>query len=362
MRAVSSSRLGALALSRTPKVELDQDVDRPSYSKSYLDELKGSTPTTPRDLSQYNSSAEDELAVIQPQTQALDIASKFGSSALKLSAIPSAAEIAEKKERRNRLAKEEQASALTASARGTGSVRNQDDFVSLDAYDSDGEFKPSRMQVSSYLREDRIADASEHTRLVPEDEDIAEGFDDFVEDNTATNRNKNRINMGMKSDPVRERANIKNLIDHAEGGSDSDSDGSESENSDASAEHAYMTSQTRHGAGFSHLSKDERRRQEKEAVRPKQPEKTTPVPTLVEGLARLKELRESADMNRQRAELRKVEIERRLKEVENEKIRIQSALEDLGRQLEESSKRVAEEGRNGDAMIVDRGLEGLGTQ
>lgn len=359
MRTASSSRLGASVLSRTAKTEREQEADRPSYSKSHLDELKGSTPTTPKDLSQYNSSAEDDLAVIQPQTQALDIASKFGSSALKTSAIPSAAEIAEKKERRNRLAKEEQAAALSTQ-RGTGSVRNQDDFVSLDAYDSDGEFKPSRLQVSSYLRDDRIADASEYTRLVPEDEEIAEGFDDFVEDDTSKNRN--RINMSMKSDPVRDRSNIKNLIDQAEGGSGSDSDGSESENSDASAEHAYVTSQTRHGAGFSHLSKDERRRQEKEAVRPRQPDKTTPVPTLAEGLARLRELKESAEMNRQRAELRRHEIERRLKEVEGEKSRIQSALEDLGKQLEESSKKVAEEGRNGDAMVVERGLEGLGEQ
>ena len=348
----------------------DRKVDRPNYSKSYLDELKGSTPSTPKDLSAQVSSAEDDdLAVIQPQTQALDTASKFGtSSASGSSAIPSASEIAEKKARRERLAKESQAAALTTSGRNTGSVRNQDDFVSLDAFDSDGEFKPSRLQVSTYIKDDKAADEMEYTRLVPEDEDIAEGFEHFLEDQPAGHQSKksaNRINMSMKQDPKRERDAMRDMIEVAEGASGEESEESGSENSDASAEHAYMTAQTRHGAGFSHLSKEERRRQDKEAQRPKQPEKTTPVPTLAASLGRLRELKEAAELNKTRAQTRKVEIERRLKEVEVEKTRIQSALEDLGRQLEEANQKVTNQeqnGSNGMVTVIERGLDSIGGQ
>ncbi|KAK5075446.1 hypothetical protein LTR64_001653 [Lithohypha guttulata] len=370
-RPQNSSRLAVSRAVETSREDRDRDGERPTYSKSYLDELKGSTPNTPKDLSAQVSSAEDDhdndLALIQPQTQALDIASKFGATATKPGAIPSAAEIAEKKARRERLAKEAQASAITITAGRGRSVKNNDDYVSLEAYDSDGEFKPSRMQVSTYLQKDRADNELEYTRLLPEDEDIAEGFEQFVEDETlGQKKNKNRINMSMRLDSSAERAAIRKQIDAVEGGADADSDASDnssSEASDASAEHAYMAAQTRHGAGFSHLSKEERRRQEREAQRPRQPDKTTPIPTLAAGVARLRELKEQAELGKRKAESRKVEIQRRLKEVAAEQVRIQSALDELGRQLEETNRRVEEQGevgqRNG---AVERGLDSMGGQ
>lgn len=362
----NAGRLGASALSRAPIHRDDRQQDRPNYSKNYLEELKGSTPTTPQDQSEHASLDEDvDLALIQPQTQALDIASKFGSSAATPNAIPSAAEIAEKKARRERLAKEASASTLTIAHRGSGSVKNNDDFVSLDAYDSDGEFKPSRMQVSTYLQKDRADNELEYSRLVPEDEDIAEGFEQFVEDDAApglqSKKNKNRINMSMRSDPNADRDAIRRMIQIAEGGGEgSDESDEDSEASDASAEHAYMNAQTRHGAGFSHLSKEERRRQEKEARRPRQPEKTTPIPTLAAGVARLRELREQALMRKQSSEKRKQEILRRLEEIQGEKGRIQSALDDLGKQLEAADEKVAEQKNERGNGVVHRGLDSLG--
>lgn len=77
---------------------------RPGYSAEHLSELKTSTPNATKISTEGESSH-----------QALDIASKFGDSALALSQteqsaayhIPSEAEIREKKERRRRLAKEQ---------------------------------------------------------------------------------------------------------------------------------------------------------------------------------------------------------------------------------------------------------------
>ena len=350
-----------------PQRERDRDEpERPSYSKSYLDELKGSTPSTPKDLSLYNSSTEDELP-LTTQTRALDIASKFGSSALNplASAIPSAAEIQEKKDRRLRLAREQQADALGSNTnkRNGGSINNNDDFVSLDAYDSDGEFKPSRLQVSAHLHNDRLENAQEYTRLIPEDEDIAEGFDQFVDDDHEKIAKSGRIQMGMKTNDAVERQRIRSMIRDAEGATDSDEDSDDSDGSDASAEHAYIAAQTSHGVGFSHLTKEQRRRHEKEARRPRQPEKTTPIPTLAAGLARLRELQSSSELNRARAEARKAEIVRRLESVEEEKERIQRALEELGGQLEATSGRVAAQTPNGEGSRVRQGgLDDIGAQ
>lgn len=352
-----ATRIGASAISRSSALQRDEG-DRPSYSKSYLDELKGSTPSTPKDLSLYNSSAEDELPAA---TSSLDIASKFGAATNKPSAaIPSAAEIAEKKARRLRLAREHEAAAATS-----GSVKNNDDFVSLDAYDSDGEFKPSRLQVSNYLRNDRADDAQEYTRLVPEDEDIAEGFEQFVEDDHAQQQKTGRILMGMKPNTDQERERMREMIDAAEGASASDESDADSD-SDASAEQNYVTAQTAHGTAFSNLSASQRRKIEKETRRPKQPDKTTPVPTLAAGLSRLRELKEQAEMNRTRAENRKAEIRRRLAEIDSEKGRIQGALADLGEQLEAAERKVQaekeSEGLNGGAEVRQGGLDDIGAR
>src|SRR5256886_8117286 len=43
--------------------------DRPSYSKDYLNELRNSTPSTPKDLSSYNSSIEDDEDVDRKSTR-----------------------------------------------------------------------------------------------------------------------------------------------------------------------------------------------------------------------------------------------------------------------------------------------------
>lgn len=405
------SRLAESAAAISSSRANRQEQDGPVYNKSYLEELKGSTPSTPKDISLYNSSAEDTdnpttaaTALTTTGNRALDLAAKFGtSSALSsASAIPSAAEIQEKKDRRARLAKEQQAAklGLTASSAG-GSIGKNDDYVSLDAYDSDGEFKPSRLQVASFTKADHLQSAEEYTRLVPEDEDLAEGFDSFVEDEHNItgidsrrdgDRSRNRIlmsraNPNQRQQDLRDRETLRAMIDEAEGGGggtgmsqrhSSDNDGNasgdesdesnSSDSSDASLRHAYNAAQTSRGtAAFGHneTAAKTRRRAERDAIRPRQPEKTTSIPTLAVALGRLRELHGQAEMEKQRAEKRKAEIERRLVEVESEKGRIQQGLEELGRQLEATKLQRDEDTEminvngNGNGRI-ERGLDNIG--
>ena len=147
---------------------LRQTEDRPSYSADALNELKISTPSTPKDLR--------SLSDIEPEeNKALDLAAKFGSDLLVYdsnSAIPTDAEIREKKERRARLAKEQDF------------INLDDNDAEMDDEDSDGE--------RSLLPYAKLKPKKEETRLVRDDEDIAEGFDEFVSDG--------RIALGKKAE------------------------------------------------------------------------------------------------------------------------------------------------------------------
>lgn len=329
---------------QTPKIQSTNATPEPDTRTSAQSHI---LPTASDQTEGHNAGA------LQPQTLTIDIASKFGPSASTStpSGIINPTQIAERKARRARLAKESQAALLSSNNNNNdgNSISKNSDFISLDAYDSDGEFKPSRLQLSTYLHDDNIATSKEFTRLVPEDEDIAEGFESFVEADNAGG--PNRLNMSMKINEAKEREAIRNLIDRAEGHSlkdndsdasharsddddnDSDGDGASSD-SDASQTAAYTTAQTLHGTSLSHLSASQRRQLTRDAVRPKAPEKTTAIPSLAAGLARLRELQGRAEQGRVRAEVRIGEIERRLGEVEGEKVRIQRGLEEVGRELE----------------------------
>jgi hypothetical protein len=149
-----------------PEATRPADEERPSYSKDYIAELRNSTPSTPRDL---KPSAEEE-----EETQALDIASKFGPIALlpteTSSAIPTQAEILEKKARRRRLAQQENA--------------YDDEEERPWASDDEGEdeFRQRRNEISL-----RPKEKYPETRLIHEDEDIAEGFEDSADSDEERN-------------------------------------------------------------------------------------------------------------------------------------------------------------------------------
>lgn len=191
--------------------------DKPSYSKDYLAELRNSTPSTPKGSKSAAASEDDE------PSKALDIASKFGPLASfksdDSSLIPTEAEIREKKERRARLAKQQQ------------------NFIPLDGEEDEG-----FASDGSESRNEIILPPKEkypESRLVREDEDIAEGFDDFVEDG--------KISLGRKAErdaKKKRRTEIAELIAEAENASSDDA----SDDSEADRNAAYEAAQTRAGA------------------------------------------------------------------------------------------------------------------
>jgi hypothetical protein len=259
----NASKRSSLLASNLPTRQVEDDDDGPSYSAASLRELKESTPSTPQavttDVS--NSDIED----VSDGTQALDLSSKFGSSLARYqqpSIIPSASEIAEKKARRARLAKEEAA----------------DEFISLD---------PDDLDVDDDLDENVMRDDSgrlvlkpkdkynqAESRLVRDDEDVMENFDEFTEAD-------GKILLGRKAEAEAARRRKQEMaaqIAAAEGASDSDSDASERERNEA-----FEAAQTKHGTYGAH------ERQDKDGdARPRTPPTITPLPTLDGVIERLR--------------------------------------------------------------------------
>lgn len=295
-----------------------QTEERPSYSKNYLDELKTSTPSTPKDLKSL-SDVEDG------QSKALDLAAKFGSDPelQQDSAIPTDAEIREKKERRARLAKEEE-------------------YINLSDDDESNEISllPQKQKPE--------------TRLVRDDEDIAEGFDEFVDDG--------RVALGKKAEREQKRrqeAQMRELINEAEGSSDEDTDDSEAER-----KAAYEAAQTR--AGMDGLRKEDPYARPR---RPKTPPKITPLPTLTACLERLQASLASMQYTKMQKIKRMEELQREKADIAVREEEIQRLLKEAGENYEKlrAEAGLAEgEHRNGQSMIGDgtstpgRGLESLG--
>ena len=164
-RVIESNALSKSIPFQVPKWE--EDGERPTYSKDYLNELKSSTPTAPKDLGNLKTTADDEAG--------LDVSELEGAIIVDIEEtgpahIPSEAEIREKKERRARLAREQ-------------------DFISFNDEGSGRQlsFLPQRKKAES--------------RLVREDEDIGEGFDEFVDDG--------KISLGKKQEREARRQSTK---------------------------------------------------------------------------------------------------------------------------------------------------------
>ncbi|KAL8998212.1 MAG: hypothetical protein Q9169_002697 [Polycauliona sp. 2 TL-2023] len=316
--ALRKSTGASLAAESTPFRQTD---DRPSYNAEYLNELKTSTPSTPRDLTPTTTE----------EGQALDLAAKFGSdlSVYESSAIPTNAEIREKKQRRARLAKEEEYINLH------GSESSDDD----------------RNEIT-------LRDEKQHpeTRLIRDDEDVMEGFDELVDDG--------RIALGRKAEREQKRkrkSDMAALIDEAEGGSSS----AESDDSEVERRRAYEAAQTR--AGMDGLHKDEEYDQPQ---RPRTPPRITPLPTLNGCLEKLQ-----ANLNKMQYErmirAKKLEDVRREKqELAEREVEIQRLLNEAGENYAKLQNQIGEQAAsetNGQMLLENgppgagRGLEDMGT-
>lgn len=294
------------------QLPLRQTEDRPSYSADALSELKSSTPSTPKDLATKSDIDAD-------QKRELDLASKFGSElAFRTdSAIPTDAEIQEKKQRRARLAKQQDFIGLDSEGEDESQEDSQEsnDEHSLLPY---ARSKPSKKQ---------------ETRLVRDDEDIAEGFEEFVEDG--------RIALGRKAEREqrrRHKVEMQAMIQEAEG--KSGSEGSSEDDSERERRAAYEVAQTK--AGMDGLKKEERGAQPR---RPRTPPRITPLPTLAGCIEKLE------------AELAKKQHAKQVKLVRLEEVR--KELTDIAERKIELQKLLDEAAENYRRLRADAGLSDL---
>lgn len=298
-----------------PLRSLGGEEDRPKYSKEYLDELQSSTPNTPQKGSTIPQDDDDLMDLDASELEgALVVESSELEQAKPTTTILTDAEIKERKERRVRLAQEQ-------------------DFLSLE--DDEDPFGRKK---------------KDDTRLIAEDEDLGEGFDNYVEDGG--------LSLGKKAERERrknERKQMAELISAAEG-HDSDS----SSDSDAERRIAYEAAQSR--AGLDGLKKPHKdRAQEVLQV----PPKIAPLPSLTECLARLQTTLGSTEeeMKRKQARVEKLKNER--EEIVKREAEVQALLDETGKKYQE----VMSQGKVGDVavsatapeLVGARGLETLGT-
>jgi hypothetical protein len=288
----------------------DEEEERPSYSKDYLNELKSSTPTTPKNL---NANVEEDSGLDELDgAMVVDDENFAGGPA----AIPSEADIREKKERRARLAHEQ-------------------DFISLND-EGDG-------SQLSLLRQRKKPES----RLVREDEDLGEGFDEFVDDG--------RISLGKKQEREakrRRRKEMADMIHHAEGSSDEESD------SEAETRAAYEAAQTRAGMDGLHKPGDD-----VEASSVQVPSRIIPLPGLAECLEHLQTTMSTMEQEMQHRHENLANLEREKNEILAREVEVQELLKQAGARYSalKNDSIGAATTRNGlPERMADRGLESFG--
>ncbi|EME44256.1 hypothetical protein DOTSEDRAFT_62732 [Dothistroma septosporum NZE10] len=287
--------------------EDEDEDDRPHYSSDALQELKASTPSAPQN---FGAPSDTDVESVSSGTQALDISSKFGSSLARYehpSAIPSAIEIAEKKARRARLAKEQQAEEY---------ISLDPDDPDLDEDDLDENVMKDGKGWLVLKPKDKYGRAE--SRLVADDEDIMENFEDFTEDG--------RMSLGRKAEAEAARKRKQDMaaqIAAAEGASDSEDD------SDRERYEAYEAAQTRHGTCAQNVAPAD-----PADVRPKTPPTVTPLPSLDGAVERLrKQLAEMQSSRMQKLQVMEA-LQRKKIHLAEEEVRLQRALKETSEKFE----------------------------
>ncbi|RFU28377.1 hypothetical protein B7463_g7972, partial [Scytalidium lignicola] len=315
----------SLPLQRLPLRSSDEDAERPVYSKDYLNELKKITPKAPKAVESATPSFKDEQTLDISELAGATIVDEdgdLGTPATGDVAIPSEAEIREKKERRARLAHEK-------------------DYISLNDTDDGSQL--------SLLRKKKP-----ETRLVRDDEDFAESFDEFVDDG--------RIALGKKQEREakrRQRKEMEDLIQQAEGSSEEGSD------SEAERRAAYEDAQTR--AGMDGLHKPT----ESSGTSVTQiPSKITPIPALSECLERLQSTLSTMEQELSQRKQKMKELEEEKSNIALREKEVQDLLKEAGARyaaLKAGSQPAVADPlivgpENGAASYVtaDRGLESFG--
>lgn len=318
-----------------------EPVERPTYSKEYLEELQSSTPNTPTNLDTLSIHDDDdsmaldaselEGAVFVPSADAT--ISTTGSTPRH---IPTATEIREKKERRARLAKE-------GNAYNSDASDNDENYISL-------------------LPKKKKAD----TRLIAEDEDLGEGYDEFVEDG--------RLELGTRGASeakLRQRREMAALINTAEGASDEDADADS--DSDAERKAAYEAAQTRaamDGLRGVVATEDDSTVGVGRLVIPKM----KPLPTLEDSMARLRTVVRGMEAQVAAKRARIEAVEREKEEILAREGEVQAVLNEAGVKYQAAMGIASESPLDPEALAAqsplrkpgglgagERGLESFGT-
>ncbi|MCJ1295236.1 hypothetical protein MMC34_006798 [Xylographa carneopallida] len=316
-------------------VPIRQSEDRPSYNAAHLNELKTSTPSTPKDLS---SLSDVELS----STQTLDVASKFGIDYISRNpAIPTDAEILEKKLRRARLAKEEKYRTRHSSSESEDEEEIGDERLDSD----DDDFRNNANTISL------LPARSKHpeTRLVRDDEDIMEDFDSFVEDGGIT--------LGRKAEreqKARKKAEMADLIAEAERQSSS----ADSDDSEIERRAEYEAAQTRKGMDGMRPNKGSEWGGGGTERIARTPPRITPLPTLGGCLERMREMLSKAEYSRTQKIKELEDVEREKKEIAEREEEIQRLLKETGERYDSLIVAAGIQATNG--TNIERGLENLG--
>lgn len=350
-RATENSALRASLSSRKANLPTRsfgaEQQKQPVYSREYLDELQSSTPNTPRHPDKPRTTPpgdggddDDDTTMMDLDASELDGAVVVPAADLAVSSspfghgpaghIPSAAEIREKKERRARMAKE-------------------GDAYEDDEYDDDDGF----ISLAPKKKKD-------DTRLMAEDEDLGEGYDEYVEDG--------RLELGKSREKAarrRHRREMEELINAAEGASEAGEDA----DSDAERTAAYEAAQTRAAMDGLHRAAVEDADPGGRLVIPKM----KPLPDLGVSLARLREL--VGEVEAQAAQKRKrIEaIEKEKQEILDREKEVQAVLNQAGMKyqsamgiqsataLDPETLAAQSPLRNTQICPEERGLESFGT-
>lgn len=311
-RAVEKSALQRGLAPENIPLRVGMDQNRPSYSEDILKELRDSTPVTPKNMTE------------KEKERTVDVAAKFGE-VMKVSTpsvLPSEAEIREKKERRARLAQEHNAGLI-----------KEDEYISLNEPEQVLELDPNDQ-----------GDESIDTRLIRDDEDFAEGFDEFVEDG--------RISLGRKAEREqkrRQREEMRELIDDAEVASDE-------EDSDFEEKAAYEANQTRaamgHG-GHDHID------------RSRTPPKMTALPRLSSSTDRLRTNLAVMEKSRTQMINRMEELRKEKADIAAREVEIQALIKEAGDNYEKLKLEAgvvpgSDEASAAGELQVSRGLENIG--
>ncbi|PHH67323.1 hypothetical protein CDD81_86 [Ophiocordyceps australis] len=306
-----------IAIRELPPRVIPEDLDRPIYSKEYLSELQSSTPNTPGDISSMPTDVDEMMLDASELQGATIVDASEAMTSVPNTQILSEAEIRERKERRARLAKEQE-------------------YIVIDDDDGDNGLGRSKKET---------------TRLVREEEDLGEGFDDYVEDGG--------LALGKRAEKERRRRHrrqMAELINTAEGHSSESSS-----ESDAERRMAYEAAQTR--AGLDGIEKPGKSTKD---INVQLPSKFLPLPSLPECLARLQASLKSMEKDIRTKHASIEQLRREREEVDRREAEVQALLDETGRKYQEAMSHGALSGVQGSVtgsngeFTTQRGLESIG--